>query len=255
MAEIPSIHDIFGADSFPQTESSPGSSSDSPSNRRSESGGSTPFTPTLGPTKVCPRCKERKPTDLEHWYFERVWRNVPHGDGTDTWTTREKIPLPTTYCRVCTNRMKAAQARTRRFLATLPPDEAARIRAETMQGPCGVCGRTVNHRVILDPVRSGGNLVPGCEACHRFLNQCDYDLDVARGFWKALMGHLADEKRIEAEVLARTDRLSVRPHRFNPDAQDIYFSHAICIDSERRWRQVVGWLGSLRVVGPTEVET
>ena len=225
MEPIPSIEEIFGVKPGRlQQPSAPPRSSDD-----------VPFTPRVWESKICPRCRENKRLGPEFWYRKRVWRVVPHTDGEDNWSTRERVWVPSTYCRVCTNRMKAGQAKTRRHMAKLSPEERVAIQAE-LQGPCSVCGRRSNDRMVTR------NLTPACPTCHRLLEISNYDPAVARSNWKALFVHCADEERIKAEVLARTDRVRVRAHQFNPDAKGIYYSHHICVEMENQWKAVMRFL-------------
>ena len=228
---VPGIDDIFGP-----LPASP------PPRRKSDSSPSPapdiPFTPIHYDTRVCPRCHERKAINRENWYRQSRMRNVPHEDENgETFTTREKIWVPSTYCRQCTNAMKAGQAKTRRWLAQQDEETREMVRAG-MQGDCGVCGARSSKRVMTKRPK----IVPACPACRNILERCEYAVERVRDGWFALYRHIADEERIAREIMERTDRTTVPAHRFNPDAKDAYWSHAVCVSMETNWRAAMRWL-------------
>ena len=241
MPNIPDIEDIFGppaAHLTPPTHDRVVAGSAPGSAPAPVAAAVAPFTPEFYETRVCPHCRERKAISKENWYRQSRWRNIPHEDEDgSTYTVREKVWTPSTYCRSCTNKMKAGQAKTRRWLSKQDAELQDKIRAG-MRGECGVCRRQASHRLLTKaPI-----IVPCCVACHKVLEQSDYQLIRVRAGWFALYRHIADEERIRREVMERTDRASVPAHRFNPDAKDVYFSHSVCVSMEENWRGAMRWL-------------
>lgn len=198
-----------------------------------------PFSPLWSSHKICKACGENKPLTNEHWYRQKVWRNVSHDDGVDTWVQREKVWAPSTYCRSCTNQKQKGLQKLRRQLAKLPPEEAAAVRLQTQRGPCGVCGKKANERRLTldsDPVGA-------CPICHQLLNECEYSRRQARSTWWSLKTHVLDEERIRSEVAERTDRHRIPYHVFNPNwPKGLAYPHGSCMVMEKAWRAVVKYL-------------
>jgi len=198
-----------------------------------------PFTPRYGLTRICPDCKRNLPLNSLNWYHQKRTRNVSKSDESgDTWIVREKVDVPSTYCKPCTSKRNSAGAKARRALLKLPPEQRLKARIETMQGPCSVCGKTANVLRLVSTHEGA------CLNCHSLLRVCDFDVEVARQHWLSLFKHLGDEERVQRQVAARTNRIHIAYHQFNPDwpEDQQHLSHVVCIAQEHGWRCVYRWL-------------
>jgi len=241
---VPDLAEIFGS----PPSSGPSSAVSGPS----PSGPSMPFTPRYSSMKKCPDCSELKPTGPDHWYRQTVTRKVPHDDGEDQWSSMKRIVIDSTYCRLCTNKRKAAESRYRRMLNKLPADQRDAAKAKHLRGPCGVCGRVVKGRLMTKGSLNTATwhglsaAVPACQWCHATLEKSGYDPLVIRSQWASVWKHCSEEERFIAERRRTSDRGQFPYHTFNPNwPKANRFSHGVCLDEENHLKVILRWLTGL----------
>lgn len=203
----------------------------------------------FGGTRTCPSCENTYPTTLEeggdYWYLIQTSRTTADEYGNIT-TTRTKIP--DTYCKRCRNKMRSASRRAKKALedlAAMDPVYAARVRIETMQGKCEVCGKRKKprHRSVY---MMGERLLGVCDVCEDMLDACHQSVTIARDYWLGAKRHMLDERHLDERKAKRCPGVRRAWHEENDDAPAI--PHSECIMLERHWRAVAQFLSTQVVV-------
>jgi hypothetical protein len=222
-----------------------------------------PFHESVPSFKTCKKCSRYLQTTPSNWKSQFVWRVVlvPDLDTSDElralgqgddYEARRRIRIPSVYCRDCSNRLRA-QERDLKVWRSLLTEEQREADELERQGPCQSCGSRANQRFrILSPKPT---IV--CRTCQNFIEACMEHPDpitVAFTSWKDVARHCVEEERIRDGVFARTNRLKVPYHKYNPNARDILHPHVVCLAMEGCWRRALRWLKANVPAVPIDVE-
>lgn len=197
----------------------------------------TPFDPSFGLTRECPRCGEAKLVTPQNWTGR--WVTLSNEDVYGNVTTK-KVRRPTVYCRECVKRAKRENRMVHKIIDHAPDDQKQEW-AATLRGPCQVCGQLARQRSVVPRYGLTWTLCSQCKSLlHAASGQPD-PVGYTRSRWLDFAQHLADEKRIETEMLARTDQ-PYAPHQFNPDFAQVTYPHLACVSLELSWRKLYQWI-------------